>query len=203
MSVHDEEKQNANREDLERRSESSPRPSSNHQRDSSADTKLDDKYYVEFDPDRDPLNPYNWPWARKAMISAIANYCCFIVNFASSVWSPATDVVGEAFNVSPEVATLVTSIYVLGYALGPILWGPASELYGRRIPLVLSFLMFSCFAAGAATGKDIQTVVICRFFCGVAGSCSLTVIGGVFTDMYLHSQRSIAMAVFSACIFFG
>ena len=62
---------------------------------------------------------------------------------------------------------------------------------------------FTCFAAGAATGKDLQTVLLCRFFTGVMGSCPLSVIAGVFSDIFDHAHRGTAIALFSLCIFLG
>ena len=160
-------------------------------------------YYVEFDPKGDTFDPHNWSRIKKLGISAIGCYSCLCSTFASAVWSPATGVVGKAFGVSAEVATLTTSLMVLGYGFGPIIWGPASELYGRRYPMVISLFGFACFAAGAAVGKDLQTVLICRFFTGVMGSCPLSVVAGIFTDIYDHSHRGIAIAIFAGCIFVG
>lgn len=50
-----------------------------------------------------------------------------------------------------------------------------SELYGRRLPLVIASFGFSIFNLAVATGKDLQTVMICRFFSGFFGACPLTV----------------------------
>lgn len=71
------------------------------------------------------------------------------------------------------------SLYVLGFAVGPILWAPLSELYGRKMPLVISSFAFSIFNIAVAVGKDAQTVFICRFFAGFMGGCPLTCVGAV------------------------
>ena len=107
------------------------------------------------------------------------------------------------FNVSVEVGTLTTSLYVLGYAFGPLVWGPFSELQGRKLPICIGMFGFFCFTFGCAAGKDIQTVMICRFWTGFFGSCPLAVVAAVFADMFDNTQRGIAIVVFASCVFMG
>lgn len=78
-----------------------------------------------------------------------------------------------------------------------------SELYGRKIPILIGSFGFSIFSIAVAVGKDLQTILICRFFSGLFGSCPLAVVAAVFSDMFSNSQRGIAIAVFSATVFMG
>jgi DHA1 family multidrug resistance protein-like MFS transporter len=78
-----------------------------------------------------------------------------------------------------------------------------SELYGRRLPLLVSSFGFSIFCIAVAVAKDLQTVLICRFFGGFFGACPLTVVGAVFADMFNNAQRGIAITVFSIAVFSG
>ena len=56
---------------------------------------------------------------------------------------------------------------------------------------------------GAATGKDLQTVLLCRFFGGAFGSCPLAVVAAVFSDMFDNRSRGLAITVFSITVFTG
>ena len=55
-------------------------------------------------------------------------YTTLTAAFASSIFSAATFAVAAQFGVSTEVGILGLSLYVLGFALGPICWAPLSEL---------------------------------------------------------------------------
>lgn len=123
--------------------------------------------------------------------------------FGSSVFSNAAPVAAKEFGVGQEVATLATSLFVLGYAFGPIIWAPMSELYGRKPPIVIAMFGFGVFSIAVAVAKDIQTIEICRFFSGLFGSCPLAVVAAVFTDMFNNKQRGISVAVFAATVFMG
>jgi len=83
------------------------------------------------------------------------------------------------------------------------MWAPMSELYGRKNPLVIAGFGFAVFSLAVAVGKDLQTILICRFFAGLFGSCPLAVVAAVFADIFDNHMRGLAIAVFSACVFMG
>lgn len=134
-----------------------------------------EEYVVEFDGHDDPLHAMNWPLRKKLATAAMLGFTTLTAAFGSSIFSAATGAIMQHFGVGSVVATLGTSFYVLGFATGPILWAPLSELKGRRFPLVVASFGFSIFNLAVATGKDLQTVLICRFFSGFFGACPLTV----------------------------
>lgn len=139
----------------------------------------------------------------RIITAAILGYTTMTAAFGSSIFSAATRYVGAEYGVSSEVGILGVSLYVLGFATGPTLWAPLSELKGRRLPLVLSMFGFSIFNIGVATGKDIQTILICRFFAGFFGACPLAVVAAVFSDMFDNRTRGIAITLFSMAVFTG
>ena len=136
-------------------------------------------------------------------IGAMLAYTCLCSSFTSSIFSASTMTVSNHFGVSVEVGTLTTSLYVLGYAFGPLIWGPFSELQGRKLPIVIGMFGFSCFCFGDAASKDTQTLMLCRFFTGFFGSCPLAVVAAVFADMFDNTQRGVAIVIFSSMVFMG
>ncbi|KAH8677320.1 major facilitator superfamily transporter [Xylariales sp. PMI_506] len=162
-----------------------------------------EEYVVEFDGPDDPYHAQNWPTSRKLFTAAILGYTTMTAAFASSIFSAGTVYVAAEFGVSNEVGVLGLSLYVLGFATGPTLWAPLSELKGRRLPIVVAMFGFTVFSAGCATGKDLQTVLICRFFGGFFGACPLAVVAAVFSDMFDNANRGIAITIFSMAVFTG
>jgi DHA1 family multidrug resistance protein-like MFS transporter len=152
-----------------------------------------EEYVVEFDGVDDPLHAQNWPMKKKFMTAAMLGYTTFTAAFGSSIFSAATKSVAAHFGVSTEVGVLGVSLYVLGFATGPIIWAPLSELRGRRLPLVLASFGFAIFQVAVAVAKDLQTVMICRFWGGFFGACPLTVVAAVFSDMFNNRQRGLAV----------
>lgn len=160
-------------------------------------------YVVEFDGPDDPLHAQNWPIGKKIFTSAILGYTTMVSAFGSSIFSAATRAVAAEFHVGTTVALLGVSFYVLGFAFGPSLWAPLSELKGRRLPLIIGMFGLSVFSVAAATAKDLQTVLISRFFAGFFGACPLAVVAATFSDMFDNRTRGIAITLFSMAVFTG
>lgn len=162
-----------------------------------------EEYVVEFDGPDDPMHAQNWPLRKKLVTAIILGYTTMTSSFASSIFSAATRALAAEFDVSTEVGILGVSFFVLGFAFGPTLWAPLSELKGRRLPLLISMFGFTIFSIATASGKDIQTILISRFFSGFFGACPLAVVAAVFSDMFGNRTRGIAITVFSMAVFTG
>ncbi|ERS96341.1 MFS transporter, DHA1 family, multidrug resistance protein [Sporothrix schenckii 1099-18] len=162
-----------------------------------------EQYVVEFDGPDDPLHAQNWPIKKKVFTGAFLGFTTMTSAFASSIFSAATSAVAREFGVSMEVGILGVSFYVLGFAFGPTLWAPLSELKGRRLPINISMFGFMVFSFAVATAKDLQTVLICRFFAGFFGACPLAVVAAIFSDMFNNRTRGIAITIFSIAVFAG
>ncbi|KAL1605181.1 hypothetical protein SLS60_004725 [Paraconiothyrium brasiliense] len=126
-----------------------------------------------------------------------------VATFDSALFSPAAAQASQDFAVGHEVGALATSLYVLGFSFGPLLWGPGCELMGRRMPLIVGSFGCAIFTLASATAKDIQTLIICRFFAGVFGSSPLCVVPGVLADIFDDYQRGPSIAIYALTVFTG
>jgi MFS transporter, DHA1 family, multidrug resistance protein len=79
-----------------------------------------DPNLIEWDGPDDPENPLNWSKSKKWITTCVLGLMTFCVTFASSVFSNATVPTSLIYGVSTEVTTLGTSLFVLGFALGPL-----------------------------------------------------------------------------------
>ncbi|KAH2161530.1 hypothetical protein KXW33_003062 [Aspergillus fumigatus] len=159
--------------------------------------------YVDFDGPDDPLNPLNWPMRKRVYISAILGLSTMVFAFASSIFSAAMPAVMQIYGISREVCTLGISLYVFGFAFGPLIFGPFSEVKGRYMPLIVSMFGFTIFSFATAVSKDLQSLFILRYFTGFFGSGPLTLAGASFADMFSPEQRGIAIVMFCLMVFIG
>ncbi|BGO92279.1 hypothetical protein NBRC10512_001176 [Rhodotorula toruloides] len=157
---------------------------------------------VTFDSKDDPANPKNWTFRRRYFLVALLGMTTMCSTFASSIFSTATPAVAAEFGVSTEVATLGTSLFLCGFILGPIIFGPLSEVYGRKTIFIGTFA-FICFSAGTATAKDLQTIMLTRFWAGVGASAAPSVVGGALADLFEARERATAVVFYSLAIVAG
>ncbi|RDW82201.1 MFS general substrate transporter-65 [Coleophoma cylindrospora] len=162
-----------------------------------------DPNLVEWDGPNDPGNPMNWSVGKKWIVTIALGFLTFVITFASSVFSTSTIAVAVRFGVSTEVSTLGTSLFVLGFAAGPLIWGPASEVFGRKKPLFLGYFLFAIFQIPVAVAVNLETIMLCRFFGGLFGSAPLAIVGGTLADFWGPVDRGVAVCVFAAATFIG
>ncbi|GAA6019837.1 hypothetical protein JCM10207_003716 [Rhodosporidiobolus poonsookiae] len=158
---------------------------------------------VSWDSKDDPANPKNWSFTRRYLLVATLGATTMSSTFASSVFSSALPYVAEQYNVSEEVATLGVSLFILGYVVGPIIFAPLSEVQGRKIGIYLGVFIFICLSAQTATAKDLQTIMITRFFAGVGASAPPAVVGGALADLFDARERATAVVFYSLAIVAG
>lgn len=162
----------------------------------------DDPYVVEFLPD-DPRNAANFSPLKKWTITVVVAIATLAVAFCSSAYTGGIRELLIQFRCSQEVATLGVSLFVLGFAIGPLFWAPLSEMYGRQILYAGTYCALTAFSAGCAGAQNIETLIILRFFAGAFGSSPLTNAGGVISDMFSAQDRGIATGIFAIAPFMG
>lgn len=117
---------------------------------------------------------------------------------ASSMLAPAVPQVLKEFkSTNMELASFVVSVYVLGYAFGPILLAPLSELYGRVPVYHVCNVMFIVFTIACAVSSNLNMLIGWRFLQGTFGSCALTIGGGTISDMIIQEKRGGVMAIWA------
>ncbi|KAJ5664458.1 hypothetical protein N7507_005189 [Penicillium longicatenatum] len=162
----------------------------------------DDPYVVTW-IDNDPRNPMLFSETKKWSYTMVVAIATLAVALVSSAYTGGVLQIEEQFGIGEEIATLGVSLFVLGFAVGPVLWAPMSELFGRQILFFVTYAALTAFNAGTAGAQNIYTLIILRFFAGAFGSSPLTNAGGVIADMFPARQRGVAMSVFAAAPFLG
>ncbi|CDH17766.1 related to Polyamine transporter 1 [Zygosaccharomyces bailii ISA1307] len=162
-----------------------------------------DAYEVTYNGPDDPLHPFNWSTRRKAWICFWLCCDCIAIAMGSSIFGNGVTQLCEIYHVIPVVAILGVTLYVLGFAASPVIYAPLSELYGRRGVLVISAFGFAVFNYAVAVSKDIQSIMICRFFAGFVGAAPMAVVPAAFTDMFDTAYRGKAICLFALGVFVG
>ncbi|KAJ5627770.1 hypothetical protein N7490_009998 [Penicillium lividum] len=162
----------------------------------------DDPYAVTWIPN-DPRNPMVFSEFKKWTYTMLVAIATLAVALVSSAYTGGIVQIEEQFGIGDEVATLGVSLFVLGFAIGPVIWAPMSELFGRQILFVTTYAALTAFNAGITGSKNAYTLIILRFFAGAFGSSPLTNAGGVIADMFPAKQRGVAMSLFAAAPFLG
>lgn len=92
---------------------------------------------------------------------------------------------------------------MIGFAGGPLVAGPASEVLGRRVVYAVSGLLFSAFAWGAAFAPNLATLLVCRFLLGFFGGASINNVAASVADFSSAEQRVPYTVLYAVSAFGG
>ncbi|KAH3383500.1 hypothetical protein KXW42_001935, partial [Aspergillus fumigatus] len=125
------------------------------------------------------------------------------IAFCSSIYTAAIPSISHAYGCSSTVATLGITTFLLGFASGPLLFAPLSEVWGRNTIFRVVLGLFVLFQIGCALAPNVASMIVFRFFSGFFGSPTVTNSGGSITDIWPQDNRSVPLALFSAASFLG
>lgn len=161
-----------------------------------------DPFLAKFGPN-DPENPRDWSTAYKSFVTFQLGMLALAASLGSSIISPAEPKIAKYIGVSDEVAILVISLFVIGFAVGPIAWAPISEIWGRRWSLLPPTAIMALFSIGTATSKNAASIFITRFFAGVFGSGPVSNVGAAMGDIWSPKVRGTAIALYAVAVVGG
>ncbi|KAF1976987.1 MFS general substrate transporter [Bimuria novae-zelandiae CBS 107.79] len=161
-----------------------------------ADMNEEDPNVVFWDGPDDPENPLNWRETKKWGTVTLVSGITFLTPLASSMFAPGVPQVMATFNSTNDmIEQFMVSVYVLGFAFGPMIIAPLSEMYGR-LPLYHSCNgLFIIFSIAAAVSTSMTQFVTFRFLMGCFGGAPMVLGGGTIADLISREQRGTAMVV--------
>ncbi|CVK87854.1 related to mfs-multidrug-resistance transporter [Fusarium mangiferae] len=157
---------------------------------------------VEF-RDGDVDNPRNWSLARKRYITAITMLLLANGSIASSITAGNTQSITQEFGISNVAAQLTTSLFLLGFCAGPLLFGPLSEFYGRQWLLYFTFFLYFCFTFLTAWPTNLGGLLVGRFLAGCFAAGPFAIVPGVLVDLWDKCECGNAMGILTCVCWIG
>lgn len=153
---------------------------------------------VFWDSPDDPANPMNWSRKLKIFNVGLISTWTFLTPLASSMVAPGTlNILTDFHSRNATLGSFIVSIYIAGYAVGPLAIAPISELYGRIITYHSMNIVFIIFTLACAFAPNLGSLLAFRFFQGMAGVTPLTIGSGTIADMIPNEQRGKYMSLYS------
>ncbi len=104
---------------------------------------------------------------------------------AIDIMLPALQHIGESLGVEQaNHRQLVIPAYIFGFGIAQIVFGPLSDRFGRRGPLLFGLGIYICAAAAAAIAPTFETLLVCRFIQGFGAAASRVIAASIVRDVY-------------------
>lgn len=121
-----------------------------------------------------------------------------VSGFASNIYFPALPTIARDLNVSVELVDLTVTSYLIFQGLAPSLWGPISDVRGRRLAYCCTFLVFFGACIGLAETKNYATLIVLRSLQSTGSASTIAIGAGVIGDITTRAERGGFMGIFQA-----
>ncbi|KAE8415616.1 major facilitator superfamily domain-containing protein [Aspergillus pseudocaelatus] len=146
-----------------------------------------------------PDAPYSiFDKRQKWLLVAIVSTAATFSGFASNIYFPALPTIADDLGVSLELVNLTVTSYLIFQGLAPSLWGPVSDVKGRRIAYICTFIVFLGACIGLALSKNYATVIVLRCLQSTGSASTIAIGSGVIGDITTRAERGGFMGIFQA-----
>src|SRR5262249_20058069 len=128
---------------------------------------------------------------------ALTALLAFLTSFGPlsvDLYLPSMPAIAEALAAPPAHVQLTISLYLVGFAIGQIVYGPLSDRVGRKPIIVVSFTLYCGDTLICFMPCSIAVLVGGRFLQALGGSGSIVVVRALVRDMYegAHAGRQLS-----------
>ena len=121
--------------------------------------------------------------------------------FAIDMYLPALPDIGSSLGAEVGAVQFSLTAFFLSLGVGQLLYGPVSDMVGRKPPLYFGLVLFTLASVGCALATDIQTLVALRFLQGLGAAAGMAIPRAVVRDLHTGADAarlmSLLMLVFS------
>jgi len=96
--------------------------------------------------------------------------------------------IGRRIGASTAQVQLTISSYLVGFAIGQVIYGPLSDRYGRRPVLLGALAMFCGASLVCAIAPSIEVLIAARFLQAVGCAGAVVLVRAVVRDLYEGAQ---------------
>jgi MFS family permease len=162
---------------------------------------IDDQGLLTFKDDSSKKTR-NWPLKTKLIYTISYSLVTFAAQFNSTTTSSVYFVqeMQTNFNIDREVSVLTISLYIIGIAIGPMVFAPLSEVFGRKPGVLLPFFVSCLFTFATGIAYNVPSIMICRFLSGFFAGAPIVSAGGVLADLWDPSFRGAAFALYACFV---
>ncbi|MDA4848229.1 multidrug effflux MFS transporter [Hoeflea sp. E7-10] len=108
-----------------------------------------------------------------------------IVALSIDIMLPALPLIGESFAITDENdRQAVITVFMLGFGVAQILFGPVSDRFGRKIVLIPAILLYAVAAVADAFAGSFTTLLLLRLAQGICAAAVRIIVNAMVRDCF-------------------
>lgn len=159
-----------------------------------------DAVYIDWALD-DPENPFNWPKTRKWLLVSVCFLFTACTAFNGCGYPSASFQAAHDLHTTQLVYLVGNTVFLFAVSITPLILAPLSEVYGRSPIYLTAALVFTLLFIPQALAKSIVTIIVVRWFQGMAASVGNSLVAGSVSDVFHANERGLPMSLYSIAVY--
>ncbi len=119
-------------------------------------------------------------------------------SLVNDMYLPTIPSMMKEFHTTPSMTQMGISMAMIGMGIGSVLWGSASDRYGRKPILIISLIIFVVSTVMSLFSTGITFFIVCRLFQGIGAGGAMVLSTSIPADVYMGRQLAKLMAIVGA-----
>lgn len=126
------------------------------------------------------------PWGLVVMLGAMTAFAPMAID----MYLPSLPAIAEGLSASPGQAQATVAAFFAGMAIGQFIYGPASDRYGRRAPLLVGVVVFTAASVACSLATSPEMLIAARFVQALGGCAGGVVARAIIRDRFDHTETA-------------
>lgn len=115
--------------------------------------------------------------------------------FAIDMYLPALPGIQRSLHTDVDAAQMSLMVFFAAIAAGQVIYGPLSDMLGRKPPIYFGLCLFALASIGCALAPDIHSLIVCRFVQGLGACAGMVIPRAIVRDMHTGTEAAKLMAL--------
>lgn len=137
--------------------------------------------------------PEAWPGDR-VFVFVLGGLMAF-APLTVDMYLPAMPAIGREFGVDQHAIQITLGVYLLGFGIGQLVWGPIGDRFGRRWPIVAGIGIYFLACLAAALAPDNESLIAARFTQGIGSSAAPVLARAMVRDVFDRDRSAVLLSM--------
>ena len=134
----------------------------------------------------DIARPTATPWGLVFLLGSLTAFAPMSID----MYLPAFPAMGAELHADASQQQATLAFFLFGMAIGQFLYGPASDRFGRRVPILVGITVYVAASIACALARDPDWLIAARFVQALGGCAGAVVARAVVRDLFDHTETA-------------